>query len=332
MCPFLKRTLSNDSSSVSSWSNASTDEDTSSSKMSTSKRQRCGLSLTSQPPNKPVAMFLQKLYHMLESNSADKEMSKIVSWDPNDPTRFLIHSISNFEKHILPKYFSSSMSSFKRQLNYYGFMKLHDVDPAVLLSDEKLKAPSLSYKHEHGYMRRGCKALMKNIQRASCTSSKSRSKKKYGKSSKKQLIKSSTAADHALEDDRVSKLESEVLFMKNQIAILTSQLTVLHNSINKNEVNKDIECRSLGTELPLPRSLSTTSVSRVLCRVDSTSSAHWSIVKDILLDEKTTFKQPNSTESLPRDISFGIPLNQKTLDKLMGKTEIINDANELGQV
>jgi len=277
-------------------------------------------------------MFLQKLYHMLESSSADEEMSKIVSWDLNDPTRFLIHSISNFEKHVLPKYFSSSMNSFKRQLNYYGFMKLHDVDPAVLLSDEKLKTPSLSYKHEHGYMRRGCKVLMKNIQRASCTSSNTRSKKKHCKSSKKQLTQSSTVAEHALEDDRVSKLESEVVFMKNQIAILTSQLNLLKKFINKNDVNKDVACRSLGTELPLPRSLSTTSVSRVLSRFESTSSAHWSIVKDILLDEKTTFTQPNSTDSLPRDISFGIPLNQKTLDNLLGKAETINDANELEQV
>uniref|UniRef100_A0A7S2PSB1 HSF-type DNA-binding domain-containing protein n=1 Tax=Leptocylindrus danicus TaxID=163516 RepID=A0A7S2PSB1_9STRA len=108
---------------------------------------------------KPTPVFLKKLYHMLEQ---DDEISNIVSWSP-DGISFIIYSIQSFSKKVLPKYFESSLSSFRRQLHYYGFQKVND-DP-MLVQEKKSTPQSLIYRHEDNKFCSGRPDLLQQIRR-----------------------------------------------------------------------------------------------------------------------------------------------------------------------
>ncbi|XP_030506759.2 heat stress transcription factor A-8 [Cannabis sativa] len=68
-----------------------------------------------------IAPFLKKCYEMVNDDSTDS----IISWnDTNDS--FVIWDMTQFSVGLLPKYFKhSNFSSFMRQLNIYGFRKVH---------------------------------------------------------------------------------------------------------------------------------------------------------------------------------------------------------------
>lgn len=69
-------------------------------------------------------LFPDKLYRMLTELEAEGR-SDIVSFLPHGRA-FLVHKMDTFLKNILPKYFSeqSKWSSFSRQLNLYGFLRV----------------------------------------------------------------------------------------------------------------------------------------------------------------------------------------------------------------
>jgi hypothetical protein len=66
--------------------------------------------------------FPSKLHKLLEEAEEDSELSRNISWLPNGMC-FKLHSPESFEKKVMKKYFprSSRVTSFLRQLQYYGF-------------------------------------------------------------------------------------------------------------------------------------------------------------------------------------------------------------------
>jgi len=71
----------------------------------------------------PLDSFPIKLFKML-SEVEILGMSDIVSWYPHGRA-FGIHKRKTFAEHIMPKYFSQTkLTSFQRQLNLYGFIRL----------------------------------------------------------------------------------------------------------------------------------------------------------------------------------------------------------------
>ena len=205
---------------------------------------------------KPVPLFLQKLYHMLEHSTNDTIECKIVSWDTNDPTCFVVRNLDKFRELVLPKYFSSAMSSFKRQLNYYGFVKIHDSEPASLLKDAAVKVSQLSYRHEHGYMRRGCKSLLQNIRRLTCSAKPNKTNKRSNthmdnceNKTKRRLSRDSSKFPS---NDRISHLESEVAFLKAQLTAMSTQMALFQKfvlDLNVDTMSSSLACSSHSTIL-----------------------------------------------------------------------------------
>jgi len=64
-----------------------------------------------------IQRFVQKLWKIVNSGSA------LVGWSA-DGLRVVVHKPKDFAKLVLPRYFNTSaMSSFTRQLHFYGFKK-----------------------------------------------------------------------------------------------------------------------------------------------------------------------------------------------------------------
>ncbi|PNY15835.1 heat stress transcription factor a-5-like protein [Trifolium pratense] len=69
-----------------------------------------------------LAAFLVKTYDIVN----DPNTNEIVSWSSTNNS-FVVWNPTEFARVILPAYFkSNNFSSFTRQLNTYGFRKIHD--------------------------------------------------------------------------------------------------------------------------------------------------------------------------------------------------------------
>jgi len=246
--------------------------------------------------SKPTPAFLQKLFHMLEHASADPNDANVVSWS-HDGKCFTIRSIQSFTKRVLPKYFESSFTSFKRQLNYYGFQKLNDEQ--IVLSDDdqsressenpqkdsllskKIKEKqSISYRHEHGLLQKGRGDLLENIKRATAGVDPKIETKEM-----KQTI--------SLLEGQVNELQNQVIQMQSQMNVFTDFMSNqmhqkpsidLHLSQN---LNMDINPKSY------PRAQKNNFLDSIE-RCQSDSSAMWNLLRDDLLE--VTPKQNGTTQ------------------------------------
>ncbi|KAF0696763.1 Aste57867_12522 [Aphanomyces stellatus] len=75
---------------------------------------------TIQQVSSAVAPFLSSLFEILS-----KEDAAVIGWC-DDGKAFAVYDYDTMERHILPTYFRhNKYASFQRQLNYFGFRKLH---------------------------------------------------------------------------------------------------------------------------------------------------------------------------------------------------------------
>ena len=112
---------SDTSSSIVNHNNPTTNNNSSSSKI----QQLWDESVCVQPVGDNRTNFPRRLHGMLEE--ADHNgTSYVVSWQPHGRS-FRVHYPKDFIEHIMPKVFrQSKWSSFQRQLNLYGFMRITD--------------------------------------------------------------------------------------------------------------------------------------------------------------------------------------------------------------
>ena len=82
------------------------------------KRKTTGI-----PPQFP------RLLHTMLSKSEEGGYNDIASWQPHGKS-FLIHDRKRFVREVMPKYFKQTrFSSFQRQLNLYGFVRIERTGP-----------------------------------------------------------------------------------------------------------------------------------------------------------------------------------------------------------
>jgi hypothetical protein len=146
--------------------------------------------------------FLSKAYHMI-----DQCDPSIASWSAGGDS-FTIKHVQTFEKEVLPEYFShGKISSFIRQLNFYGFLKL--------VSEPDLQVRTTSVRFQHKYFRKGKPELLQNIRRSTAPSQKIRRSTTPSKS-----LDSSTPTD-------------QMELYRQQVAILQQQVKTLESQMNE---------------------------------------------------------------------------------------------------
>ena len=245
-----------------------------------------GTILPNSKRTKPTPVFLQKLFHMLEHSSADFNDASVLSWS-HDGKCFTIHSIQSFTKRVLPKYFESSFTSFKRQLNYYGFQKLND-EQIVINDDDQSRSSfdstsesqssrknkqkqTISYRHEQELFQKGRADLLEQIKRTT-----SGVDPKVEAEETKQKV--------SLLEHQVSDLQDQIIQMQSQMKVFMNILTTQNSNAGLQPENRCIEVNE--TTLPPLRSFSTTCLNSMShCKSsESTSSSNWNLLRDVFLE------------------------------------------------
>ena len=121
-----------------------------------------------------IQPFIQKLYNMLGNSS----VHNIVCWcegntgalDDTSPV-FVVKNPQLFSQNVLPQYFDCTLQSFKRQLNYYGFIRIENNDEDNGKAKKK-KSRALKYRHERNKFQRNREDLLHEVQRSTCNDPK----------------------------------------------------------------------------------------------------------------------------------------------------------------
>eukprot|EP00980_Cylindrotheca_fusiformis_P014689 scaffold4001_cov94-Cylindrotheca_fusiformis.AAC.7 len=152
--------------------------------------------------------FPFRLHQMIEEASTDEVESTIISWTPSGES-FKIHDRDAFSDRILPKHLpnQNKYKSFKRQLQYYGFVNFG------------------SQHYGHPSFRRGQKSLLSQIEH-----------KAFNKSKNKR--RNSSSSSDPLKQDKSELLEKHFgakaipgfVSLQNQLC-LEAKLTDLDQSM-----------------------------------------------------------------------------------------------------
>ena len=135
--------------------------------------------------------FLDKLWDIL----AEPTNHPYISWQPSGLS-FVIHDVTDFEMHVLTKYFKhSNHNSFVRQLNMYSFVKT--------CNDSNYR------EFQNPFFQRDRKDLMANIKRkASVPGARDTSQPKKSSEGLTQRQRAMIAQQHADEEAAERAAES----------------------------------------------------------------------------------------------------------------------------
>ena len=113
-----------------------------------------------------------EIAHMLSSPNVD-DIKDIVSWNDSDNGQtFIVKNSQLFSQRIIPKYFDCTLSSFKRQLNYYGFVRVMGDNSNIIVKKGKQKSKAMKYRHERGKFQRDHPEMLYEIRRSTCNDPK----------------------------------------------------------------------------------------------------------------------------------------------------------------
>jgi len=211
-----------------------------------------------------------------------------------DDAVFVVKNAQLFSQKVIPQYFDCTLSSFKRQLNYYGFVRVsvvvvdEEVNVNVNLSSsskgnlatmKKKKSRAMRYRHERNKFQKGRMDLLHDIQRSTCNDPK-------------------IQIDYLRE--KVGSLEDENLILKQEVSNLKADMAIFRRFMEGEEN------RRANMDVVVP---SDVHVSRTKSKLDHLSSISlsrtasieigdhdWESVKDMLMiSHVPLIKKANST-------------------------------------
>jgi len=153
--------------------------------------------------NGAPALFLLKTYSMLATCD-----ERLAAWADNGET-FVVKDPDEFAAHVIPKYFEhSNFSSFARQLNFYGFKKVHMKPIRMDMSHE---GGPKQVKFHNPNFKQGRKDLLSNI---------FRSTRKSG-------------ANNGNIKREIEALKTKVAYLETQLAEMDASVAVMRHTMKE---------------------------------------------------------------------------------------------------
>ena len=157
-----------------------------------------------------VPIFLRKTYTMIDTCDPS-----IANWSP-DGLSFVVRNVEEFTSKTLGQFFKhKNLSSFIRQLNFYGFRKIKYV-PLPFSAPNNVESKHLKFRHEK--FQRGFPELMKEI----------RQPKRF----------------EAAEKLEVNRLQGEVSELKAAITTMSNNISKLSSLVDKLVNNQHEMCHT----------------------------------------------------------------------------------------
>jgi len=154
-------------------------------------------------PMKVVPAFLSKLWKMVENPDTDY----LISWTEGGAS-FIIKNQTQFAQSLLPYYYKhSNMASFIRQLNMYGFRKVISADSGTLKGEKE------EQEFSHPFFLHGQEHLLDHIKRKVTPT----------------VTRNSQGFLASVGTEKVTKLLTEVEYVKNRQADMDGRLAVMKN-------------------------------------------------------------------------------------------------------
>lgn len=193
-----------------------------------------------------IQPFVNKLYHMLN----DPEIHSIVSWMDSAGSNvhsksshtsnsnsvsdavFVVKNAQLFSQKVIPQYFDCTLSSFKRQLNYYGFVRVMESEvKEKVVSNPKKRSRAMRYRHERDKFQKDRLDLLHEIQRSTCNDPK-------------------IQMDYLRE--KVTSLEDENLSLRQEIDALKTEMTMFRQFMEREEARRNSNSVGVGDLNCLP--------------------------------------------------------------------------------
>lgn len=255
--------------------------------------------------NNSISMFLRKTYKMIDTCD-----SQIASWTA-DGEMFVVKNPKLFETTIIPQYFDhNKLSSFARQLNFYGFTKMQS--KPVHKSEYNTKtAKYLTFYHEK--FKKGRCDLLKEIRRSTRNSLAVAGSQSDNSTNEQDCDALQKRVDELEEKIEETKREFKDCLKKTEVNFL-SQMEQMFRVMSSSHQNRNV---STGIALENPPTLDTSNLS---FEEFLENTSYVTPVGLIVSEERSSHNKPTASQLRDPMLWNPIPLSVPTIEGRMSSS------------